>query len=126
MNWLIKSGEKTLSDITLGSGTWGNFSESEFEYYTNISKSVATKSSQRGTRIASGAYEGAKANNIYDLSGNVNECSFIMREENYRYLLGGDYFNKGFQVYADSETYSGAYHEYNIDRVGFRNTLYIR
>lgn len=70
--------------------------------------------------------EGAKANNIYDLSGNVNECSFIRREENYRYLLGGDYFDKGFQVYADSETYSGAYHEYNIDRVGFRNTLYIR
>ena len=71
MNWLIKSGEKTPLDIYRGSVAWGNYYDVEFEYYTNTSKATATKNLGSGTRIASGAYEGAKANNIYDLAGNV-------------------------------------------------------
>ena len=71
MNWLIKSGEKTPLDINKGSVAWGNYRDVEFEYYTNTSKTTATKNLGSETRIASGAYEGAKANNIYDLAGNV-------------------------------------------------------
>ena len=72
LNWLIKSGEKTPSDIyRRGSVAWGNYYNVEFTYYTNTSKTTATKKLGSSTRIASGAYEGAKANNIYDLAGNV-------------------------------------------------------
>ena len=42
-----------------------------FTYYTNTSKSTATKNSGTSTRIPSGAYEGANANNVFDLAGNV-------------------------------------------------------
>ena len=71
MNWLIKTGEKTPLDINRDSLAWGNYRDAEFEYYTNTSKATATKNLWNPTRIASGAYEEAKANNIYDLAGNV-------------------------------------------------------
>ena len=87
MNWLIKSGEKTPLDINKGSVAWGNYLDNEFEYYTNTSKATATKSLGSETRIASGAYEGAKANNIYDLAGNVKLWT-LSGSGNYRYLQG--------------------------------------
>ena len=87
LNWLIKSGEKTPLDINKGSVAWGNYLDNEFEYYTNTSKATATKSLGSETRIASGAYEGAKANNIYDLAGNVKLWT-LSGSGNYRYLQG--------------------------------------
>ena len=87
MNWLIKSGEKTPLDINKGSVAWGNYYDVEFEYYTNTSKETATKNLGSSTRIASGAYEGAKANNIYDLAGNVKLWT-LSGSGNYRYLQG--------------------------------------
>ena len=84
MNWLIKSGEKTPLDIYRGSVAWGNYMDNEFEYYTNTSKTTATKNLGSIKRIASGAYERAKANNIYDLAGNV----WLWTLENYNTSTG--------------------------------------
>ena len=127
MNWLIKSGEKTPLDINKGSVAWGNYSDVEFEYYTNTSKETATKNLGSGTRIASGAYEGAKANNIYDLAGNVllwtlDDCSsgsgFI------RCYRGGSYGDCGTDKYASYRFNTFPPHSYY--NLGFGVGLYIK
>ncbi len=111
MNWLIKSGEKTPLDINKGSVAWGNYLDNEFEYYTNTSKTTATKNLGSSTRIASGAYEGARANNIYDLAGNVLlwtlEASGSVSGD-YRYIRGGSCYDNGTD-------YCASYHNYVND-----------
>ena len=79
------------------------------------------------TKIASGAYEGAKANNIYDLAGNV----WLWTLEAYssgsgygRYYRGGYCNHNGTTFFASSRDYNGPYDSYSI--VGFCNTLYIK
>ena len=127
MNWLIKSGEKTPLDINKGSVAWGNYSDVEFEYYTNTSKETATKNLGSGTRIASGAYEGAKANNIYDLAGNVwlwTLEAISLGSGDIRYNRGGSYYYNYTYYYASNrynvQTYNGSY------GVGFGGELYIK
>ena len=127
MNWLIKSGEKTPLDINVGSVAWGNYRDVEFEYYTNTSKETATKNLGSGTRIASGAYEGAKANNIYDLAGNVSLWTLEASSSgsgDYRYDRGGSYSLDGTGDYASDRTYGSPYNSYH--RVGYSGGLYIK
>ena len=71
LKWLIDTGDKTYSQVGYDSISWGNYWNNRFTYYTNTSKSTATKAKNSGTRIPSGAYEGSNANNIFDLAGNV-------------------------------------------------------
>ena len=61
-----KSKEEVISD----SSSWGNYRNATFTY-TNSSGSTATKNSEKVTRIPTGSTEYTKANNIYDLAGNV-------------------------------------------------------
>ena len=127
MNWLIKSGEKTPLDIYRGSVAWGNYRDVEFEYYTNTSKTTATKNLGSSTRIASGAYEGAKANNIYDLAGNVSLWTLEASSSgsgDYRYDRGGSYSLDGTGDYASDRTYGSPYNSYH--RVGYSGGLYIK
>ena len=128
MNWLIKSGEKTPLDINKGSVAWGNYSDVEFEYYTNTSKETATKNLGSSTRIASGAYEGAKANNIYDLAGNV----WLWTLEAVSSGSGHDRCNRGGPYNYDGTT-SYASHRYYFygpydggSFIGFGGGLYIK
>ena len=127
MNWLIKSGEKTPLDINKGSVAWGNYYDVEFEYYTNTSKETATKNLGSGTRIASGAYEGARANNIYDLAGNVwlwTLEAYNSGAEKYRNNRGGSYYDDGTYYYASRSIYPYPYHS-NYE-FGFGGELYIK
>ena len=130
MNWLIKSGEKTPLDINKGSVAWGNYRDVEFEYYTNTSKTTATKNLGSSTRIASGAYEGAKANNIYDLAGNVLLLTLEADSSrsvfaDYRYNRGGSYDGDGTDVCASYHNYlNNPYYSYY--NVGFGGGLYIK
>ena len=127
MNWLIKSGEKTPLDINKGSVAWGNYSDVEFEYYTNTSKETATKNLGSGTRIASGAYEGAKANNIYDLAGNVWLWTLEANNSGYRYDRSGSSYDKGTNYYASSRIVKVYYGPYNSqDSVGYGGELHIK
>ena len=73
LKWLIDTGEKTYAEIGSDSTSWGNYYNKRFTYYTNTSKRTATKAAYSETRIPSGAYEGANANNVYDLAGNVRD-----------------------------------------------------
>ena len=127
MNWLIKLGEKTPLDINKDSVAWGNYMNNEFEYYINTSKTTATKNLGKQTRIASGAYEGAKANNIYDLAGNV--CLWTLeadgsRSGDFRYDRSGSYVNYGTNVYASKRGFPRPYDSNNF--YGLCGTLYIK
>ena len=62
MDWLIDTGEKSEEEINKDSRTWGNYKDSEGE---------AAEGS--GTKRPAGYNEAWKANNIYDIAGNVSE-----------------------------------------------------
>ena len=62
MSWLVKTGEKTNSEINSNSASWGNYRDS--------TGNAATGS---GTKRTSGYSEYWKANNIYDLAGNCRD-----------------------------------------------------
>ena len=98
LKWLIDSGAKTYSEIASDSKSWGNYKNNSFTYYTNTSKSTSTKSPRAEIRIPSGAYEGANANNVFDLAGNVRDwtCESNGSGTGYgRYYRGGSYDTYG-------------------------------
>ena len=70
--WLIETGNKTKEEISDDSTSWGNYSNSEFEYI-NSKGNVIIKNEGSSTSIPTGSAEYTKANNIYDLAGNVRE-----------------------------------------------------
>lgn len=81
LQWLIDSGCKTESEVTSDSTGWGNYSNDSF--------------SQGARGNYTGAWEEAKANNIYDLAGNNWEwtqerygTNYVMRGGGYN-LMGG-------------------------------------
>ena len=79
-----KSKEEVISDST----SWGNYSNATFQY-TNSSGVTATKNSGSGVRIPTGSTEYTKANNIYDLAGNVYDWTMEAYSTSYRVSRGG-------------------------------------
>ena len=81
LQWLVDSGDKQISEINADSTSWGNYSNDSFS------------DGARGNYT--GAWEEAKANNIYDLAGNNWEwtrercgSNYVMRGGGYS-LMGG-------------------------------------
>ena len=81
--WLTETGEKTYEEIT-NSTTWGNYSDSTGAAATNS-----------GSRQPTGTNEAWKANNIYDLAGNVAEWTIEAGLTRYRVNRGGSYSGSG-------------------------------
>ena len=127
LKWLIDTGEKTYAEIASDSTSWGNYKNNSFTYYTNTSKSIATKAKSKSVRIPSGAYEGTNANNIFDLAGNVYDWTLESNGSGTGYgrnFRGSVYVNYGsYNPAADR----GSYQPYDSD-VGFglRCTLFIK
>ena len=127
LKWLIDTGEKTYAEIASNSTSWGNYYNNSFTYYTNTSKSTATKAAKRGTIIPSGTYEGANANNVFDLAGNVFDWTLEFDGSgtgDFRYCRGGSYG-------LDGNTYPAAYRNIgypysSYTNVGLRCALYIK
>ena len=127
LKWLIDTGEKTYAEIASDSTSWGNYRNNSFKYYTNTSKSTATKSANSTTRIPSGAYDGANANNVFDLAGNVWDwtCeSYGSGTGSYRSYRGGYYGLYGSSVPAANRNSNSPNYSYN--NVGLRCALYIK
>ena len=128
LKWLIDTNNKTYKQVGSDSTSWGNYNNNSFTYYTNTSKSTATKSSGSSKRIPSGAYEGANANNVFDLAGNVWDWTLESNGSgtgSYRYVRGGDYSIGGDDYPAAYRNgYSSPNGSYGND--GLRCALYIK
>ena len=92
--WLIESGNKTKEEICKDSTSWGNHKNAQFEYENTNGKIVA-KIANSSTKIPTGSSEYTKANNIYDLVGNMNEYSMESATKNTRARRGGNYYANG-------------------------------
>ena len=114
-----KSKEEVIRDST----SWGNYNNATFTY-TNSSGSTATKNSGISTRIPTGSTEYTKANNIYDLVGNVWDWTMEALSTGGRVSRGGDYDDVGTSYPA---SYRGSYGPTNsYSPNGTRATLYIK
>lgn len=72
LQWFQESGAKTAAEIN-DSGRWGNHYNSTFTYYSNVGGTIATKGANSSTYVPTGSSEQNKANNVYDMAGNVWE-----------------------------------------------------
>ena len=125
MKWLIDTGEKTYAEVGSDSTSWGNYENTSFIYYTDTSRNTTTK--LRASRIPSGAYEGANANNVFDLAGNLDDWTLESTDSgtsDFRYLRGGYYFYNGDNAPAADRDNVRPYDSY--DGFGLRASLYIK
>lgn len=112
--WLIETGSKTKEQIADDSTSWGNYNNATFEN-VNSSGSTATKNEGSSTRIPTGSTEYTKANNIYDLAGNVWDWTMEAYGADVRACRGGNYNNFGTDNPADIRFSSyPAYSYYNV------------
>ena len=130
LKWLINSGEKTYAEVGSDSTSWGNYSNSTFTY-TDTNGRTSTKTSGyagSGRIVPTGSTEYTKANNIYDLAGNITEITMaIYNESNAHYKSArGGYFNyEGNSWKNQVSSVSGNNPNDNSWTVGCRATLYI-
>ena len=96
LQWLIGKGEKTQEEIAESSSSWGNYLDCKFIYYNSNGELINIK--LYTGLIPSGSAEYTKANNIYDLAGNVTEWGMECDSWKYRYLRGGDCFSSSVSL----------------------------
>ena len=87
LNWLVTSGDKEYTDL-IDSTSWGNYSNSTFEY-NDANGNIVTKNQNSYTEIPTGSTEYTKANNIYDIAGNITEWSLEASYRGWRAYRGG-------------------------------------
>ncbi len=122
LQWLVDSGNKTYAEMKK-STSWGNHGDSEFEYKTNTSGSTVTKTAWDTTQIPSGSTEYSKANNIYDMAGNVYEWT-LAKSSSGRYAMGGNCNVGGSITPVSGRGYTAPDLSYNTN--GFRAYFYIK
>ena len=121
--WLIETGSKTKEQIADDSTSWGNYYNATFEY-VNSSGSTATKNEGSSTRIPTGSAEYTKANNIYDLVGNVRDWTMEAGSAYYRVSRGGYCSSFG---YSSPAVNRGSYYPtFSVSNSGCRSALYIK
>ena len=89
MNWLISSGAKTSDEVNKDSSTWGNYSN--YNTANNYTEGTAGYEKNAGSLQNTGSSENWKANNIYDLAGNVWEWTQEAGSTSSRANRGGYY-----------------------------------
>ncbi len=100
LQWFRESGAKTDEEI-YNSATWGNHKDSEgFTYYTNVAGSTGSKTQNSSKMTPTGATERNKANNIYDMAGNVWEWTMESYSTGRRTRRGGSSYDNasGYSV----------------------------
>lgn len=129
LEWLVESGNKTYYEIAVDSSSWGNCSNTKITY-TNQNGQTVTSS---GGIIPTGSSETTKANNIYDLVGNVCDRTLEVTHLKYRVYRAGAYNGIGNKWTAAVRfLYPGGIHSEDAgpgdkkDYIGCRAAMYIR
>ena len=104
MNWLISSGAKTSDEVNKNSSTWGNYSN--YNTANNYTEGTAGYEKNAGSLQNTGSSENWKANNIYDLAGNVEEWTQEASSTGDRASRGGVYNYYGYNF---PDSYRGSY-----------------
>ena len=120
--WLIETGNKTKEEICKDSTSWGNYKNATFEYMDS-SGSIITKNENGGRIIPTGSTEYTKANNVYDLAGNVLDWSIETNSTIFRVYRGGHYDYEGVTTPANYRFDCKPYLSYGYLRLSFY-TLY--
>ena len=115
LNWLIETKAKTENEVFVNSSSWGNYDDSTGNAKTN--------SGIDNMNYTTGRNEAWKANNIYDLAGNVWDWTTEADSSAGRVYRGGCYGNDGSDNPASnrSDDDSGISDSY----LGFRPALYL-
>ena len=115
LNWLIETKAKTENEVFVNSSSWGNYNDSTGNAKTN--------SGMDNMNYTTGRNEAWKANNIYDLAGNVDDWTTEAGSSDKRVIRGGSYGDGGSTVSASGrfDLDSGASGNF----VGFRPALYL-
>ena len=85
---------KSKEEVIHNSKSWGNYYNATFTY-TNSSGGTSTKNSGSRVIIPTGSTEYTKANNIYDLAGNVWDWTMEACLTDRRVVRGGYYYDTG-------------------------------
>lgn len=109
LEWFVETGSKTYSEVGKDSTEWGN--------YTNSSVNG------HGSIRPSGYSESWKANNIYDMSGNIREWTLEAWGKYYRTQHGGAYCDYG--IGSAPGEHSMYFPSRNYIQDGCRAALYI-
>ena len=105
MNWLISSGAKTSDEVNKDSSTWGNYRN--YNTANNYTEGTAGYEKNAGSPQNTGSSENWKANNIYDLAGNVWEWTQEADDTNYRAGRGGNWSSFGSSFPASGRSNGG-------------------
>ena len=103
--WLIESGNKTKETVFKNSNSWGNYTESTFKYLDSNGE-IKIKEPNTKLKIPTGSTEYTKANNIYDLAGNIRDLTMEEIKNFCRIYRGGDYTLNG-NISASSRSNGG-------------------
>ena len=115
LNWLIETKAKTENEVFVNSSSWGN--------YRNSTGNAKTNSGVDNMNYTTGRNEAWKANNIYDLAGNVRDWTTEADSSDGRVDRGGLYSYNGSDDPASSRVSNDS--DFSISDVGFRPALYL-
>ena len=128
LQWLVDSGNKIYAELA-DSTDWGNYLESHFKYKKDINGSLAAKVIDKAKKIPAGSAEVCKANNIYDMAGNVWDDTL---ERDFVYRIGyGNAFERNSddeEEISDTSVYDrlGDIPDMSDITIGYRAYLYIK
>ena len=124
MKWFTDTEVKTANEIWTDSSSWGNYSDATF-LYLKPDLTTDRKTTDQAITIPSGSADYCKANNIYDLAGNIWDSTMESSGRNTRNLNGGWKGNYGSNNPA-YQSYDGYNPGYSDENNGCRAMLYIK
>ena len=115
LNWLIETKAKTENEVFVNSSSWGNYNDSTGNAKTN--------SGGGNMNYTTGRNEAWKANNIYDLAGNVWDWTTEASSSDVRVSRGGSYNDSGSDIPASIRHDDDP--DFSTYDIGFRPALYL-